>query len=512
MEFARDFLAQTKSTRRREMVTASKPFLDKVRQNEDKKVSQALEKLGVDWGFGPAGQPPQLNLTLQAVPQPAGAGEAKVSAGTIAKVRGVVKNLGTTPAYRVRAVLESDNPIFDENEMVFGKIGAGESKTYDLSVKVPSSSFTRSDVLRGTLLSQRGAKANKAEMMLNIEGKARPLFAYTYQTIDDQKGSNRDGQVQKGEQVRTLVTVKNIGAGRAMKTEAVLRNGTGQQGILISAGRFDAKELGPGETKTFSFVYEVRPEFKGDEYQLELAVGDTMLGESVTDKIKVKVAPSGSAPEPLAGTVTVTRENAVLREAPLDGSLVVGRAPRGSSFKATGKLGTFTRIDLENGRSAFMAAADLKAGGNAKGAVAIRPEWQVTPPVLTVTAPTVATGETVRIKGKVTDDHLVRDVYVRVWNRNAKIPVKKVFYQPNRLVGDRSKMEFEADVPLWPGSNLVQVFARESNEVQSLQTVVILKRGSSNVVAQPSQAQPSKDVPAPTFPPDKLQRGTSQKK
>ena len=86
----------------------------------------------------------------------------------------------------------------------------------------------------------------------------------------------------------------------------------------------------------------------------------------------------------------------------------------------------------------------------------------------------------------VTDDRVVRDVYVRVWNRDAKIPMKKVFYQPNRLPGDPKKMDFDAEVPLWPGSNLVQVFARESNEVQSLQTVVVLKRARTNVVAQPS--------------------------
>ena len=135
-----------------------------------------------------------------------------------------------------------------------------------------------------------------------------------------------------------------------------------------------------------------------------------------------------------------------------------------------------------------MATADLKSGGTPHGT--IKPEWQVTPPVLTVTAPTVTTGDTVHIKGHATDDHLVRDVYVRVWNRNAKIPVKKVFYQPNRLTGDRTKMDFEADIPLWPGSNLVQVFARESNEVQSLQTVVVLKRAPNDLVAQPFEAQP----------------------
>ena len=263
MEFARDFLAQAKGMRRRELVAASKAFLDKVRASEDKKLAQALEKLGVDWSAGPVsaaaapsatggGPSPQLQLSLQTTEK----GDGKIAAGDNVKIRGTVKNTGSVPAYRVRAVLESDSPIFDENEMVFGKIGPGESKNYDLVVKVPSSSFTRTDAIKGTLFSQRALKATSAEMMLNIEGKARPLFAYTYQTVDDVKG-NRDGQVQRGEQVHTLVTVKNIGAGRALHTEAVLRNGTGQEGILISAGRFDAKEMAPGESKTFSFVYEV---------------------------------------------------------------------------------------------------------------------------------------------------------------------------------------------------------------------------------------------------------------
>ena len=185
----------------------------------------------------------------------------------------MVKNVGRAPAYRVRAVLDSDNPIFDENEMVFGKIAPGESKSYELVVKVPASSFTRTDQIKATLYTQRGASRRRGPICWSTSrAKARPMFAYTYQTIDDQKGSNHDGQVQRGEQVRMLVTVKNIGKGKALHTEAVLRNGTGQEGILISAGRFEAKDLGPGETKTFSFVYEVRPDFKGDDYQLELAV------------------------------------------------------------------------------------------------------------------------------------------------------------------------------------------------------------------------------------------------
>jgi len=66
------------------------------------------------------------------------------------------------------------------------------------------------------------------EMTLNIEGKLRPLFAYAYQTVDDVAG-NRDGRVQKGERVRTIVRVKNIGTGTSLHTEAIVRNGAGQE-------------------------------------------------------------------------------------------------------------------------------------------------------------------------------------------------------------------------------------------------------------------------------------------
>src|SRR6185295_16094280 len=100
MDLARDFLAQAKTARRRELLAGAKAFLDKVRQAEDKKLTQALEKLGVDWSMGPAGAPAQLQLSLQT-----DKADAKVSAGETVKIRGVVKNIGSVPAFRVRAVL-----------------------------------------------------------------------------------------------------------------------------------------------------------------------------------------------------------------------------------------------------------------------------------------------------------------------------------------------------------------------------------------------------------------------
>ena len=186
------------------------------------------------------------------------------------------------------------------------------------------------------------------------------------------------------------------------------------------------------------------------------------------------------------------RDGVPMHEAAEDEALVVARAPKSSVFKVIGKMGAFTRVELESGRPAFVASSDVKAGGAPTMHPSWKPEWQVTPPVLTVAAPTVVSGETVRIKGHATDDRLVRDVYIRVWNRDAKVPMKKVFYLPNRPTGDRTKLDFEAEVPLWPGSNTVQVFARESNDVQSLNTVVVLKRAAGVLAGPPDSAAPAR--------------------
>jgi carboxyl-terminal processing protease len=474
MELARDLLAQAKTPHRQELVAQSKQFLDKARAEQDKKLSQALEKLGVDWSQGPATSAGEIQTSLALV-----GGDTKVAAGQPIKIRGLVKNTGNTTAYRVRAVLRSDNLLFDENEMVFGKVAPGASKTYDLAVRVPRNSLTRTDVLRAEFSGQGKLRSSNAEMTLNIEGKPHPLFAYSYQTVDDVSG-NHDGRVQKGERVHTIVRVKNIGPGPALKTEAIVRNGAGQEGILISAGRFEAKDLAPGATKDFSFVYEVGNDFQGEDYQLELMVADTVLGESISDKIKIGIAPPGPAPTPDEGSITIAKANVALRESASTSGLVVGYADKNAVFRATGKLGDFERIDIEPGRPAFVASADFSRGGS--GNPTYRQRWDATPPVLTVTAPTTVAGNTVHIQGTATDNTEIKDLYVRVWNRDSKLPPKKVFYLPNH--GEKTRLSFETDVPLWPGSNVIQVFAREGNEVQSVQTLMVLQRQSAPSVSQ----------------------------
>ncbi len=474
IEFARDLLAQSKTGRRRELLAAAKGYFESVRGGQDAQVAQALEKLGVDWGKTPAPARGKLEFSLAPL-----AGEARVKAGEVFKLRGTMRNTGSTPVFRAHAVLQSENDLWNENEMVFGKIAPGETKTYDLMVRVPKATLTRSDAIRAKVLAQGEVDAQVGELVLETEGKARPLFAYTYQNLDDLEGGNRDGRVQPGEPLRLLVRVKNIGAGPALRPRATIRNGGGQDGILISKGRFDRGELAPGEEWPVSFTYQVGKEFAGTSYLLELTVGDRILGEPVTDRITTAIAPGGRAPDPATGAATVARGGAAVYEAGIEGALVIGKAQKGTVWKVTGHQGPFTRVEIEPQHQAFVATADLQqTGGTAPtptgGATPIPgfdTTWQVMPPVLSVTAPSLVSGETVHLKGSASDDKAVRDLFVNVWNRESRLPLKKVFYRRN--TGDPRKVSFELDVPLWPGSNLIQIHARETNDVQSVQTLIV---------------------------------------
>ena len=68
-----------------------------------------------------------------------------------------------------------------------------------------------------------------------------------------------------------------------------------------------------------------------------------------------------------------------------------------------------------------------------------------------------------------------RDVYIRVWNPSLKMPVRKVFYR--NAPANSPRLPFEADVPIWPGNNLVTVSARDVHGTEATRAVVVFRRG-----------------------------------
>ncbi len=483
--FARELLLAAKGWKRHEVIASARPFLDKKIAEEQGRIAEALKTLGVDWSPADGEARPLEVQAALATDRPGN----EVHAGDTITLKATVTNRGAAPTAQLHGITKCDDPLLGDREFVFGRLAPGESRSWSVPVKVDRGALARLDAVKLDLSDGKTTKAAADKLDLKIDGLPRPRFAYGYQVIDDVKG-NGDGILQRGEEARLHVTVKNIGDGKAYETLATLSNKSGD-GIDVNKGRFNVDNLAPGESKSVDFTFAVAPDFHDDSLSLQMDVYDQVLHEYVTDKLTFKVAPAAQE-DVASGAVTVTADNAEVRAAAAAGSPVIGHAKKGASFKLTAKGAGYYRIEVEPGRPAFLALAagvtSASPPANGSSASLFTPSMQVAPPRLAIDNPPLAvdTG-TFHLTATATDERQIADAFVYVSNRTAKIEHRKVFYRSNRKGETPAAMHLDALIPLWPGANQVTVVARQSNQVQSAQTLIVQRRGG------PDQATASTD-------------------
>lgn len=486
VQYARDLLGAVQGYKRHEMLASAKDFFARRQAGELARLTDSLRKLGIDWSpVGRQATPPALVATVT-TDKPGNAAKG----GDTIRFTATVTNRGPGIAGQVRAHLKSDNYLYEEREFVFGRIAPGETKTWSIPVKVPKNTFPRLDVVNVRFFEENGHVPPQSEMAVQLAGMERPRFAYSYQFIDDGADANRDGLLQKGETARLRVLIKNTGAGKAAKPYALLHNRSGE-GVAVGKGRYELTPMAPGEERAMDFTFEAKPDYSEQTARVELQVWDLALAEGVTDKLSFPIAETKQTVDERMGTVVANQE-LVVRTSADDKSAEVGRVPRGTHLKVTGRLGSFLRVELEPQRQAFVLAKQVsEAAAQPAGNPPIRLVWQATPPILDVKAPLSVSEQAIRLRVSAKDDEQVLDGYVVVSNRTSKIEHRKVFYRSNRNGPSAKQMQFDAPVPLWPGVNIVTVVARQSGQVQSLSTMVVNRLSGDAKTAQAPQAPQS---------------------
>ena len=469
MKFSKEVLASVAAGSRTKMIAAASRTVARLRAEEEKKLTAALAKLGVDWSAPPAGAnaAPPANLEVavtSSIPGP-------VKAGTELAITATVRNTGQGPAFRVLPRLASDDRVFQDVELPIGKVLPGETKTFTAKVKVPTDALDRVDRLGVEVREARNAPSRVAAAELKIEALPRPVFAYSWQLVDE---GNGDGLVQRGERYKLQVSVKNTGQGPTREASVFLRNATGD-GVILAKSRYEIKDaILPGQTKEFDFPLSTDATLKADEVVLELVAYDGQLDAQASDKLKFRVAASVPG-KPVKGEVT-TKQAIAIRSGAASDSSIVGGAAKGASYVVIGEYGPFVKVKLSQGGSkvGFIPKAALASGGS--GTSAYTPYWNSTPPTIALTAKALETNaESYRLQGSVSDETHVEDVYIFVRNEGAKIDNRKVFYRSNRSGKNPKLIDFTADLPLWPGSNMVTVVARENSEVRSVKTLFLYR-------------------------------------
>jgi carboxyl-terminal processing protease len=505
IKFAHDFVAHVNPGKRTDEVRQARGFIGDTRRAEVDKVADELKNMGVDWGDAPsdvpsasaATAPPAVDVKVES-DRP----NNEVSAGEPMTLKLTVTNKGTATLYRLFATTKSDSPMFDNKELVIGKLEPGKTRTATApagwcEVKdhkvgttadlpkdavnkrqcfVPKDALMRADGVKIHFEEARGRAPADTEIRTTVKSLERPVFAYSYQVVDNRRG-NGDGRVQKGEGLTMYLTVKNTGKGRSYETQANLRNLSGE-GLLLHDGRFDISNMMPGDVRRVAFTFDVEPALSEPEAKVELQIRDEDLREEVDEKVKlplldplVVAAASGGARARAAG--------ADLRNAPDASGRVFARLPAGNVAAVVGTVNGFTKLNLGDGRYAFAKSSELEtAGGPSTSPLALEDAMAHAPPAVEIPQPQLATRDAhTLVRGAASDDAQLLDAYIFVGSR-------KVFYRSNRNGSDPKHMAFEADLPLRPGVNVVTIVARENPDTTTHRTFIVRRDGPNGELLQ----------------------------
>lgn len=483
LRMARDLVLWAPSSRRSDLLAKLPQFMQEQAKIEDARIAKSLTSRGIDWSEGPApaagsGAVLQIQLTTDKPNHTIRGGEHGV-------LTVKVTNTGDAPAYRVRAISDSDYSYFDERELLFGKIEPGHSKTATLKLSVAAHELSRTDRIDFHVLSQHGTKIDEqSRTWIDVSAEAipRPAFAFGYQVIDDPNLSglgdtpivgNGDGLLQVGERVHLRVFVQNTGVGDAKDARVQVRNGSGDA-VFLHEGRGKIGELAIGQHSFVDLDFEVQKPTR--EIDLQLTVSDNKIGEFVTEELVFPIAKPLKFEGSKQGVVLAGEVD--LYAAPNDSAPRLALAGSGQRFASLGTAEGWHKLEIDKGQIAFARASDCKLDGatpRKPGKATI--VYAVSPPKISLTGvPSQTAEETITVTGVATDGEALRDLYITVYNpsRNLFGSAAKVFYlaAPDPSTG---RLEFTAEVPLQPGNNIIDVYARENEQVTGVERMWVLR-------------------------------------
>ncbi len=505
VKFARDVVSKVPHGKRLEQLKAAKQVINDARSAELQKVAADLQGLGIDWSDAPADVQPAAPGTSAAAPpnvdvkvETDRAGN-EVNAGDPMQLKVTVTNKGTVTLNRLAAVTKSDNGLYDNKELVIGKLEAGKSKTATIPLgwcdvegrkagstavlptnaprtcKIPRDTLSRQDSIAVRFDEARGRVPAPQNLRVAVKALERPLFAYSYQIADGRKG-NGDGKVQKGEHLTMYLSVKNVGKGKSFETQVNLRNLSGD-GLLLHEGRFDISNMQPGEVKKVAFTFDVESPLADPEAKVELSIADRDLRETVVEKVRMPLAVPTSLTT-ANGTMKAKAGGATLYEAADATSRTFGRLGAGTAATVQASSGDMTKLSLGDGRFGFVKTSELEQGGTPAASVPFEEVMRRYPPSIEVQPVVLATKDpSVTVKGVTSDSDKLLDAYIFAGSR-------KIFYRSNRNGQDGKRMPFDAVVPLRPGVNVITVVARENPDTVGRKTIIVRKDGPNGEILQ----------------------------
>ncbi len=260
IELALDLLEDAGKPSRKETLSGIEKPLKKQRAKQEKLISTALKKIGIDWSTtakkGKARLKTSYNIYSGEKPI------ASARAGEKIRLELIVTNEGDAPYSKLIATSEiEDAPFLTDREFIFGLLKPGETRKWSIPLELPKVLPTEKYRLAIKFEDANNSKIKPAEIILPVLAARRPRFSFKYNLTGTPKGS----PIKVNTPLRLNVTVKNIGDGSSSEeATSTITNECGE-GIFIEKGRSKLGAIPTGERRNANFSFHTKDDAKNEE-------------------------------------------------------------------------------------------------------------------------------------------------------------------------------------------------------------------------------------------------------
>jgi carboxyl-terminal processing protease len=350
---ASEFIKSAKGSNRKNLLENAQLVKDRLQKEEHQKIIQALKKHGIDWSEGKS----TIKNALEAVVTE---NKATIS-GNKLKVSVKVKNISDQIMYQVLGKTRSKTHLFDQKELLFGKIAPGKEIERSIEFEIPKDVISRKDLMTLELMDYRREKLDELYIPLTIKGLSRPQFSHLIY-IDDTKSGNGDSRLQVGEDVELTVWLKNTGEGKAYEPTVLLRNESGSK-VFLKNGRFQSKELLPNQETSMKFSFRVKE--PTDKVDFEIQIFDGQMHDIWRDKISIDILPKQAVKTKNFWATLKNDTGDILSKPHLSGQKIA-TLKEGLRFLVIKEVNDFFLAKIDDNLTGYIKKTDIKPAGTDK--------------------------------------------------------------------------------------------------------------------------------------------------
>ena len=466
--FAKKLLLNTVTPQREAFLQNSLSIISETTRLEEEKIAHALQKLDIDWSTGIGTGTSKSTVSYSTNPA-----NGRGKAGEKITLTMTVTNTGEAPLYQLRGISSSKNGLFDKLEFILGKIDTGATKSYSTTVEIPKNSLDREDEVSIKFEELNHHSPKDIKLNITTEALPRPLFAYSYQILDNGKNSsknNGDGLIQTGEDIELLVFVKNVGEGPAEKNVITLKNLSNKE-VFIKNGRAEIGLLNPGEMKEAKLSFFVKETLSSDKFNMDMIITDSVFWTFLSNKLTFPVTPSKNKLTQASSILKIGRNHTPLYSGMSFNSTVLSIMKDGTILMSDAKNSDWFRIILPDNRHGWVSAKEaLESIGAENKPNTLELFIQRIPPTITLSkslSNILFGNDRLPMSAVIEDDTCVKHAYILINN-------DKVYYKSNKIATpkEQTMLEINTDVPLKEGPNVVTIVARDDQDMITIKSFV----------------------------------------